>query len=323
MAQPKQSKNSTRDSRQQGRIRARQKRREAQLEEERLLQEQRALERRQQTVIGAVTAAIIVIAIAVIAGTVIYNNIRNSKAGIRDSAYAAMQAVKNKPSYANSEGGFVFSKNGIGKKVKGAPTVEDYMDFICPACGSANRALDATFIKMVDSGQLNLEVYPEGFLDASSTDNYSTRAAAAAIYVIQNDPNHALQFISKMFSTENQPQEASGYVPVTNARIQQIAKDAGVDADVAKKCTDGTYTEWVRAAAKYTPYRSELWNVSGSNKGSMTTPTFRINGHYWDFSRATGPDWQTNLLRAIGMKKTDIGIAGKMPSIGSDKGPIY
>ena len=116
MAQPKQSKNSTRDSRQQGRIRARQKRREAQLEEERLLQEQRALERRQQTVIGAVTAAIIVIAIAVIAGTVIYNNIRNSKASIRDSAYAAMQAVKNKPSYANSAGGFVFSKNGSGKK---------------------------------------------------------------------------------------------------------------------------------------------------------------------------------------------------------------
>ena len=55
----------------------------------------------------------------------------------------------------------------------------------------------------------------------------------------------------------------------------------------------------------------------------MTTPTFRVNGHYWDFSRATGPDWQTNLLRAIGMKKADIGIAGKMPSIGSDKGPIY
>ncbi len=45
-----------------------------------------------------------------------------------------------------------------------------------------------------------------------------------------------------MFSTENQPQEASGYVPVTNAQNTADRKGCGVDTDVARKSADGTYS---------------------------------------------------------------------------------
>lgn len=322
-----QTNNNWQETKRKERIKSRRRQREAALERERLIQEQRDRERRQQTIIGAVTVAIIVIAALVIGGALIYNNYKKNHQDVasgRQERYAAVQAVKVKPSYATSEGGFVLSKNGIGKKAAGAPTVEEYMDFICPGCGSANRALDATLIKMVDAGQINLEVHPEGFLDASSTDNYSNRAAAAVVYVLENDPNHALQFITSLFSSENQPGEASNYVPVTNAKIQKIARSAGVDATVAKKSTSGKYTAWVQAMAKYTPYRSELWNVSGSNKGAMTTPTFRINKHFWDYSASSksGSDWKTLFLHAIGMNKANIGVTGKLPSIGASGKPI-
>ncbi|WP_036696102.1 DsbA family protein [Parascardovia denticolens] len=305
---------------------SRRKRMEEEALQDRLQQEKEERERRQQTIIGSVAVAIVVVIALVIGGLWLHSHLQkraDSLESQKAAAYQAVQAVKEKPSSATAEGGFVFSKDGVGDSFSSVPTVEDYMDFICPACGTVNRGLDATLISLVNSGQINLEVHPEGFLDASSTDEYSTRAAAAVVYVIENDPNHALQFIAALFSQKNQPAEASGYKPVSNEQIRKIALSAGVDSTVAAACTKGTYIPWVKAMAKYTPLRKELWNHTLTSGEGMTTPTFRINKNYWRFNDYEhGSDWKGNFLTAIGLTAQQVGTSAK-PTIGEKGAPIY
>lgn len=305
---------------------SRRKRLEEEALQDRLRQEQEERERRQQTIIGSVAVAIVVVIALIIGGLWLHSHLQkraDSLESRKAAAYQTVQAVKEKPSSATAEGGFVFSKNGVGDSLSSVPTVEDYMDFICPACGTVNRGLDATLISLVNSGQINLEVHPEGFLDASSTDKYSTRAAAAVVYVIENDPNHALRFISALFSQENQPAEASDYKPVSNERIQKIARSAGVDSTVAAASTKGTYIPWVKAMAKYTILRKELWNPTLTSGEGMTTPTFRINKNYWRFNDYEhGSDWRGNFLTAIGLTARQVGTSVK-PTIGEKGAPIY
>ena len=47
------------------------------------------------------------------------------------------------------------------------------------------------------------------FMDSLSTDDYSTRAANAALTIVDNDddPGHLLTFVSNMYASDFQPQE--------------------------------------------------------------------------------------------------------------------
>ncbi|RIY29359.1 disulfide bond formation protein DsbA, partial [Bifidobacteriaceae bacterium GH005] len=60
------------------------------------------------------------------------------------------------PPASNLQGGILLSKDGYGKQAAGAPTVATYFDPLCPGCGSFNRTVDETLIKMVEAGQINL-----------------------------------------------------------------------------------------------------------------------------------------------------------------------
>ena len=54
----------------------------------------------------------------------------------------------------------------------------------------------------------------------------------------------------------------------------------------------------------------------------MTTPTVIINGKYWDMDQLTTAQTtvKDGLLESIGLKDSEVGVAGKMPSIGAKKG---
>ena len=68
----------------------------------------------------------------------------------------------------------------------------------------------------------------------------------------------------------------------------------------------------------------ELLNVSGSNKGSMTTPTVTINGKLLDINAASSKNMHTldALLHCIGLDKKQVGVAGQMPKVSSTDSPI-
>ncbi|KAB8291981.1 DsbA family protein [Bifidobacterium avesanii] len=281
--------------------------------------EQAAKERRQQTILGATVVAVIVVIIAVVAGVIWWKNRPVDTTALKSE----VDKVAVKPASATDDYGFLISKDGINKPVEGVPTVEFYMDFICPGCGNMERSTGETNIKMVEAGQINLEVHPLSFMDSYSTDNYSTRAANAVINVAEQDPTHLLAFIQALYSQDFQPQEGSNYVATSDAQIQQQAVKAGVSEDLAKTISDGKYNDWIAAETQVTINRKELANVSGRYKGQVSTPIVTINGTYWDWNSIdTGTTLAQGLLKAIGLDEAQVGTS-TLPSIGADGKPLY
>ena len=92
--------------------------------------EQMEKERKQQTIIGGIVVAVLVILVAIGAFTVYHN--MHKKAETKAStetvqeAYTALQKVKNTPKLVDKKGGLLISKNGYGKVLKDAATAEIY-----------------------------------------------------------------------------------------------------------------------------------------------------------------------------------------------------
>ncbi|NMN01029.1 DSBA oxidoreductase [Bifidobacterium sp. DSM 109958] len=281
--------------------------------------EQAARERRQQTILGATVVAVIVVIVAVVAGVIWWRTRPVDTAALRSD----VEKVAVKPASATDDYGFLISKDGINKPVEGVPTVEFYMDFICPGCGNMERSTGSTTTQLVQSGQINLEVHPLSFMDRYSTDNYSTRAAGAVINVAEQDPEHLLAFISNLYAEDFQPQEGSSYVATSDEQIQQQAIKAGVSEELARTISDGKYNDWLAAETQVTINRQDLENVSGSLKGKVSTPIVTINGTFWDWnSMDSSTTLAQGLLKAIGLEESQVGTS-TLPSIGADGKALY
>ena len=240
-----------------------------------------------------------------------------------------------KPAKASELGGLLMSKNGYNKPVEGVPTVGIYMDFMCPGCGNLNRNLDQDLVKMMDAGQINIDLHIMSFMDryswingdSNNVDDYSSRTANAAIYVAEHDddPNHLLNFITNLYAKDFQPEEGSGYKQVTDDQIKVRMDGTGISKDVQGKAMQRGYDKWLDAVNTYTPTRSELFNRSGQLKGSMSTPTMTINGYYWDMNSSEVTSHKTlaeAFLEAIGLAQNKVGDAEVRPSIGATGKPL-
>ena len=287
---------------------SRAERRAAQEAAERAAALKAAKERKQQTIIGGIVVAIIAV-LGIIAGVAIWRatHPNNPVAQMSiDEAYTQLQQVETKPAHIDDQGGILISKDGYDTAVEDAPTVSIYMDFLCPGCGNVHRELDPTLITMMEAGQINLDLHFMAFMDSLSTDDYSAANAALTIVDNDDDPGHLLTFVSNMYASDFQPQEGDAYVPVSDEQIREQAIAAGVSEDVADKMATDKYSEWLDAVDTYTPKREELFNTSGSLKGSI-------------FADVTMKD---GLLTSLGLDEGDVGKAGVMPSIGADGEPI-
>lgn len=305
-------------------------RRAAEAAAQRAEAERAAKERKQQTIIGCIAVAIVVVLLAV-AGVAIWRATHPAETTATpevtiDEAYEQLQQASPKPAHADDKGGILISNAGYDTPAEGAPTISIYMDFLCPGCGSLHRELDETLDTMVQAGQINLDLHFMAFMDRYSTDDYSSRAANAALYISDHDddPNHLLAFLKNMYAEDFQPEEGSAYEPVSNDQIREQAIAAGVSEEVADGMFGDEYYDWLDAVDSYTPMRSELFNRSGSLKGSMSTPTVTINGEFWDLNELTFADvtMYDGLLTSIGLDEDEVGVAGAMPSIGADGKPI-
>ena len=116
---------------------SRAERRAAEAAEMKARAEQMEKERKQQTLIGAIVMAVLVILVAIGAFTVYHNMHKNTETQAStqtvEEAYDKLQQVENTPKLVDKKGGLLISKDGYGKSVEGAPTVAIYMDFLCPA----------------------------------------------------------------------------------------------------------------------------------------------------------------------------------------------
>ena len=148
--------------------------------------------------------------------------------------------------------------------------VSFYEDFLCPACGNFERTFGPTVSRLIDIGAIGADYYMLGFLSNSQNDNYSSRAAAAAYCVADESIDAFRRFHSALFSKNIQPDERGSNFP-DNARLIELAREAGAA---------GKVPDCIKSA-KYIPMVDGL--VSAEK--IRATPTIRINGT--DYSPST------------------------------------
>ncbi len=155
-------------------------------------------------------------------------------------------------------------ENGILYGNSAAPvTLEFYEDFQCPACQSFEAANGATVDQLVQEGKAKVIYRPVAILDHQSTDNYSTRSAAAAAAVQNADPAAYKKFHDALYA--NQPAEGGAGLP--DSQLVELAVAAGVDKTVIESAINaGQFQGWVTA------------NTTAFGEKYRSTPTVLVNG---------------------------------------------
>lgn len=210
--------------------------------------------------------------------------------GARGDDTQNASAGRTYPAGATGEGGGIVVN---ADKVKpGAPTLDIYEDFQCPACKGAEDQLGPTIDKMSEAGEVKVVYHTKNFLDDQLNNDSSTRAAlgaACAADAGKFEAYHDLVF-------KNQPQqEGTGF---TDAQLQQFAEGAGIAGsalDTWKKC----YSD-----EQYTGYVNNVEETS-ARAGVTATPTFHVNGTKFDLGQVTSvDDFRTKVLAAGGAAAT-------------------
>ena len=162
----------------------------------------------------------------------------------------------------------VASSNVIKKEGSSDPKVvlSMYEDFLCPHCGEFEQQFGPTVSKLVDTGAVAADYYMVAILDRQGN-GYSSRAANAA-YCVADESNEAFRrFHAALYA--QQPAEGSGTYP-DNARLIELARQAGAGGGVPDCINKGKYVEMSQGLAKAT--------------GIQATPTIRINGEDYQYS---------------------------------------
>ncbi|MBB6404556.1 thioredoxin domain-containing protein [Arthrobacter sp. AZCC_0090] len=149
-----------------------------------------------------------------------------------------------------------------GKPVK----VVAYIDFICPVCKNFEATYNQQLTQLRNDGKISLEYRPLGFLDASSSTNYSSRAANAAACVVNSSPDKYSAFVDLLFAR----QPAEGSAGLSDNDLKKMATEAG--AANIDSCVDSkTYRPFVKVVTK----EAAVIGVTG-------TPTVFVEGKQWD-----------------------------------------
>jgi protein-disulfide isomerase len=177
-----------------------------------------------------------------------------------------------KPQSGEAKSVRVASSNVIKKEGSSDPKVvlSLYEDFLCPHCGQFEQQFGPTVNKLIDTGAVAADYYMVGILDRPQNQNYSSRAGGAAYCVADESTDAFRRFHAALFA--QQPDETATAFP-DNARLVEVARQAGAGGGVPDCIDKGRYTEMVQGLAAAT--------------GIQATPTIKINGQEYS---PTTPD---------------------------------
>lgn len=151
---------------------------------------------------------------------------------------------------------------GDGVRIGSGPIMVDaYVDFLCPYCRAFERNAGGTLARLIAAGQISLAYHPMDFLDAASSTNYSTRAAAAS--GCASDGGRFLEYARALFDSQP-PEGGSG---LSDAQLAELAGSVGLPESFAHCLHSGRYLDWP-------PYVTAL----ATARGVQATPTVLVNG---------------------------------------------
>lgn len=211
-----------------------------------------------------VAAVVVVVAIiAVVGGVVIADQKKQDRAGTSTAVPAAAGAM--------GEG---FFANKDVTLVAGAPTLDVYEDFQCPACGQFERIMGSTVTDLAGQGKIKLVYHLKTIIDGNLGTTHSLTMGNAAMCAA--DAGKFQPFHDEVYA--NLPaQEGQGW---TDAQTKGFAEKAGITGsalDTWSTCVD---------EKKYTAYVEST--EEASNKAGITgTPTVLLAGRKVDFNQVS------------------------------------
>lgn len=223
------------------------KERNAARERARVLREQAQRTERQRTALlrGGIAAVLVVavvgITVAVLAG-------RDSGSDGASSAVA--------PAGVTDSGGIRLGAAGA------TVTVQIFEDYQCPYCQQFEAAAGEQLADYAAGTDVAVEYVAVNFLDGQSTDEYSSRAANAAMCVYEQDPDAWPEFHRALY--EQQPAEGGAGLP--DSTLAAVAQEAGA-GDVEGCISDRRHEDWITEETE-----------QAADSGVEQTPTITVNG---------------------------------------------
>jgi protein-disulfide isomerase len=248
------------------------RRQEARAAAARLQAEQERAARRARTLVAVVLVAALVLLGGVVAA--ILSEADDAASGVTTSTSGAT------PAGATASGAIPVGASGVAGTTDGTGVdpvvVSVYADYLCPFCGLFERTNAQTVDGLRASGDVVVEYHPVSILDRlSAGSDYSTRAATAAALVADRAPEAFVAFNHALYV--DQPDENTP--GLSDHRLAEVARSAGVPDDVAATIADGSYltgddsfTGWVAAATER----------AAADLPRLATPAILIDGELLD-----------------------------------------
>lgn len=171
---------------------------------------------------------------------------------------------------------------------EGAPTVQIWEDYMCPACGSFEGQNGERIASAVEAGDLRVEFHTLNFLNGQSgSGEYSTRALAAIQCVAAKDSLPVFFDVKNAFFAQ-QPAEGGG--DRSPRELADAAKAAGANAD-SVECIGNVETNggMDKASDSADNAQTSIRDITSR----VSTPTVAFEGEVVDI---TNPAWLDDIL---------------------------
>lgn len=146
-----------------------------------------------------------------------------------------------------------------------------YVDYSCPHCGTFEATYGNELRQAIEAGEIALELRPLTFLDRTSPDEYSTRAANALAAVVDEFPGSAWAFNRALFLA----QPPAGSPGLTDAQLLEVAELAGASSEQLSERVLGVQLREFTAAASESGLRLPVVDEVPAPTG---TPAFYLDG---------------------------------------------
>jgi protein-disulfide isomerase len=165
------------------------------------------------------------------------------------------------------QNGVVFGKDAAAK-------VDIFEDFGCPICKEFENATSAQLQKDARANLAQVRYHPISILDRNSPNQYSTRAANAALCASDVSPDVFVAYHNILYGKDaagNTVQPAEGSPGPGNTELISFGKQAGMKTSQITTFSDCVTTQ------QYKPLVEAL-TENGSKRGVSGTPTIFVTG---------------------------------------------